>query len=52
MIKCVKPPERPRSTDEAPFRKSAFAFPSGGKSGGLAPARLNAVNIRFKARLP
>ena len=31
---------------------SGIAFLSGGQSGELASARLNAMNVRFKSRLP
>jgi Fructose-bisphosphate aldolase class-I len=32
--------------------ESGIAFLSGGQSGELASARLNAMNVRFKSRLP
>ena len=35
-----------------PAAVPAIAFLSGGQSGELASARLNAMNVRFKARLP
>jgi len=35
-----------------PAAVPAIAFLSGGQSGELASARLNAINVRFKSRLP
>ena len=35
-----------------PAAVPGVAFLSGGQSGGLASARLNAMNVRFKTRLP
>jgi fructose-bisphosphate aldolase class I len=35
-----------------PAAVSAIAFLSGGQSAELASARLNAMNVRFKSRLP
>jgi len=35
-----------------PAAVTAIAFLSGGQSGELASARLNAMNVRFKSRLP
>ena len=35
-----------------PAAVSGIAFLSGGQNGELASARLNAMNLRFKARLP
>jgi fructose-bisphosphate aldolase class I len=35
-----------------PAAVPGIAFLSGGQSGELASARLNAMNVRFKARLP
>ena len=36
----------------APAAVPGIAFLSGGQSGELATARLNAMNVRFKSRLP
>jgi fructose-bisphosphate aldolase class I len=36
----------------APAAVPGIAFLSGGQSAELASARLNAMNVRFKARLP
>lgn len=35
-----------------PAAVPGIAFPSGGQSGELASARLNAMNVRFRSRLP
>jgi fructose-bisphosphate aldolase class I len=35
-----------------PAAVPGIAFLSGGQSGELASARLNAMNVRFKSRLP
>jgi fructose-bisphosphate aldolase class I len=37
---------------EVPAAVPGIAFLSGGQSGELASARLNAMNVRFKSRLP
>ena len=40
------------SPESGTRRRSGIAFLSGGQSGELASARLNAMNVRFKSRLP
>jgi len=59
-----RPPDEPAAVDEVadatvncllrtvPAAVPAIAFLSGGQSAELASARLNAMNVRFKSRLP